>query len=111
MSEHPIATMMQERMRRRLRRRAFVQMLHGELTPAACERLMLDESACDEVLQRIDAAKDAGDGTLWEFLQKIDWVRLLEIIMAVVSVLGAMEDEDSDEKERPIDQLRQAESD
>ncbi len=73
---------------RRLRRRAFRQCLHGELAPDACERLQFDDVVAGEVLRRLDAAKDMGDGTLWDFILSVDWLKLAAIIVQVLAMFG-----------------------
>lgn len=80
-------------LRRRLRRRAFDQMLHGEINPNDCKRLMFEENVANEVLARIDAEKDAGDGSLWEFILNIPWLKLAAIIAEVLALLGESEED------------------
>lgn len=83
-----------ERLRRRLRRRAFRQMLHGELPPAACERLMLDDAVCDEVLKR--AGEEMPSGSLWDFILSGDWLVWAKLILAVLALFGDADASDID---------------
>lgn len=86
---------LQARARKRLRRRVYRQSLHAEIKPDVAERIMLDDAACDAVLAKIDASKDAGDGGLLDFIMSIDWMKLLQIILAVLPLF--METAEDDE--------------
>lgn len=71
-----------ERRRRRLRRRALDQMLHGEMTPADFKLLNFNDAVADRVLERVMV--EHGSGALLELLLAIPWLDLLRFILDAI---------------------------
>lgn len=77
--------------RNHLRRRIFRELLKDQTHVDKVEAVLFSNLMADEILARVDAAKDAGDGGLLEFIKNIDWAKLLEIILAVIALMGPTE--------------------
>lgn len=102
--------LLRARLRRRIERELDCE------NDSRCDSVLGSDAIADRVLDRLSA--DHGSGGLLDLLQSIDWVKLLEVILAVVSLFGEVPPQGACEtgesqpgQGSPADQLRQAESD